>query len=57
MGHSLQAVALLVNAASSVFAVPLAIRIHEGLVWSNRDQPGQRVEVNIVAVLIYPADI
>src|SRR5499427_6348176 len=38
MGHSLQAVALLVNAASSVFAVPLAIQIHEGLVWSNRDQ-------------------
>ena len=38
MGHSLQAIALLVNAASSVFAVPLAIRIHEGLVWSNRDQ-------------------
>ena len=38
MGHSLQAVALLVNAASSVFAVPLAVRIHEGLVWSNRDQ-------------------
>ena len=38
MGHSLQAVALLVNAAASVFAVPLAIHIHEGLVWSNRDK-------------------
>src|SRR5215469_17004305 len=38
MGHSLQAVALLVHAASSFFAVPLALRIHEGLVWSNRDQ-------------------
>ena len=38
MGHSLQAVSLLVAAASSVFAVPLAIRIHEGLVWSNRDK-------------------
>ena len=38
MGHSLQAVALLVHAAKSVFAVPLAIRIHEGLVWSNRDK-------------------
>jgi hypothetical protein len=38
MGHSLQAIALLVNAASSVFAVPLAIRIHEGLVWSNRNK-------------------
>src|SRR5580700_215134 len=38
MGHSLQAVSLLVQAASSVFAVPLAARIHEGLVWSNRDR-------------------
>src|ERR1700751_1303409 len=38
MGHSLQAVCLLVGAALSVFAVPLAVRIHEGLVWSNRDQ-------------------
>ena len=26
------------HAANSVFAVPLAMRIHEGLVWSNRDQ-------------------
>lgn len=38
MGHSLQAVSLLVHAAKTVFAVPLAIRIHEGLVWSNRDK-------------------
>ena len=38
MGHSLQAIALLVHAASGFFAVPLALRIHEGLVWSNRDQ-------------------
>ena len=38
MGHSLQAVSLLVQAASSVFAVPLAARIHEGLVFSNRDR-------------------
>ena len=38
MGHSLQAVGLLVHAAQSVFAVPLAARIHEGLVWSNRDR-------------------
>lgn len=38
MGHSLQAVGLLVRAAHSVLAVPLAARIHEGLVWSNRDQ-------------------
>jgi DDE superfamily endonuclease len=38
MGHSLQAVGLLVHAANSVFCVPLAVRIHEGLVWSNRDK-------------------
>ena len=38
MGHSLQAVSLLVQAAASVFAVPLAMRIHEGVVWSNRDR-------------------
>src|SRR6478609_9104980 len=37
MGHSMQAVSILVQAASSVFAVPLTVRIHEGLVWSNRD--------------------
>jgi hypothetical protein len=38
MGHSLQAVSVLVHAARSVFALPLAVRIHEGLVWSNRDR-------------------
>ncbi len=38
IGHSLQAVSLLVQAQESAFAVPLAARIHEGLVWSNRDQ-------------------
>jgi hypothetical protein len=38
LGHSLQAVSLLVHAAASVFAVPLAVRIHEGVVWSNRDR-------------------
>ena len=38
MGHSLQAVSLLVHAAASFFAVPLAVRIHEGVVWSNRDR-------------------
>src|ERR1700727_2658091 len=38
MGHPLQAVSLLVEAAASVFAVPLAMRIHEGVVWSNRDR-------------------
>jgi hypothetical protein len=37
MGHSFQAIALLVSACRSVFAVPLASRIHEGIVFSNRD--------------------
>jgi hypothetical protein len=38
MGHSLQAVALLVQAAGVCLAVPVAARIHEGVVWSARDQ-------------------
>ena len=38
MGHSCQAVAVLVGALQSVFAVPLASRIHEGIVFSNRDK-------------------
>jgi hypothetical protein len=37
-GHSCQAVAVLMQAAASIFAVPLACRIHEGVVFSNRDQ-------------------
>ena len=38
MGHSCQAVAVLTSALKSVFAVPLASRIHEGVVFSNRDK-------------------
>ena len=38
MGHSLQVVAVLVQAAGTCMAVPLASRIHEGIVWSNRDR-------------------
>jgi len=38
-GHSFQAVSVLVRtAAGHAAAVPLAARIHEGVVWSNRDQ-------------------
>lgn len=37
-GHSCQAVAVLTQALSSDFALPLACRIHEGTVFSNRDQ-------------------
>ena len=38
LGHSCQAVAVLAQALSSVFAVPLTCRIHEGVVFSNRDK-------------------
>jgi hypothetical protein len=38
LGHSCQAVALLARGLSSVVAIPLAARIHEGVVFSNRDQ-------------------
>jgi hypothetical protein len=37
-GHSCQAIAVLTRALSSVFALPLAARIHEGVVFSNRDR-------------------
>jgi hypothetical protein len=38
MGHSLQAVALLAGAHESPFAIPLVSRIHEGVIFSNRDR-------------------
>jgi hypothetical protein len=39
MGHSFEAVSLLVRgAAGHVAAIPLTARIHEGLIWSNRDK-------------------
>lgn len=38
MGHSCQVVALLVQTAGVYLGVPIACRIHEGLVWSNRDR-------------------
>lgn len=37
-GHSCQALAVLTQALASIFALPLACRIHEGAVFSNRDQ-------------------
>jgi hypothetical protein len=40
-GHSCQAISVVAAASSSAFAVPLAARIHEGLVFSNRDQRAQ----------------
>jgi hypothetical protein len=38
MGHSFQAVGILAGALNSAFAVPLISRIHEGVVFSNRDK-------------------
>ena len=38
MGHSLQAIALLVQVAGVCLAVPVTARIHEGIVWSARDR-------------------
>lgn len=38
MGHSCQTVSLLAGRGNQVFAVPLAARIHEGVVFSNRDR-------------------
>lgn len=38
MGHSTGAISMLVNAASSLLAVPLDIQIHEGVIFSNRDK-------------------
>lgn len=37
MGHSIQVISVLVAAAGSFFAVPLSGRIHEGVVFTNRD--------------------
>lgn len=38
MGHSWQAVSLLVRAKETFFACPLSIRLHEGVKFSNRDK-------------------
>jgi len=36
-GHSCQCISVLAGIGSSIFAIPLICRIHEGLVFSNRD--------------------
>lgn len=48
-GHSCQAIAVVVNAASSFFALPLVCRIHEGTVFSNRSR--QTLLDKLVALL------
>jgi hypothetical protein len=37
-GHSCQVISVVVKAASSFFALPLACRIHEGVIFTNRDK-------------------
>ena len=37
MGHSCQAISILVTGLRSIVALPLVARIHEGLIFSNRD--------------------
>jgi len=37
-GHSCQAVAIVAGALETFFAIPLSCRIHEGIVFSNRDK-------------------
>jgi hypothetical protein len=53
-GHSCQAVAVLTRALSSVFAIPLACRIHEGVLFSNRDK---RTLLDKMILLINALDI
>lgn len=38
LGHSCQAISAVTLSGTSAFAVPLAARIHEGLIFSNRDR-------------------
>lgn len=53
-GHSCQAVALLAGTVRSVFAIPLAGRIHDGVVFSNRDT---RTALDKMIQLIVSLDI
>jgi len=53
-GHSCQAVAVLTQALSSVFALPLACRIHEGTVFSNRDH---RTLLDKMILLLHSLDL
>jgi hypothetical protein len=54
MGHSLQAIAILAGAMESVFAIPLISRIHEGVVFSNRDK---RTLLDKMLLLIHSLEI
>jgi len=49
MGHSTQAIAILVGSLRTVFAVPLVGRIHEGVVFSNRTKHTQLDKMMLMA--------
>lgn len=54
-GHSCQALALLVGCAQSFFALPLTCRIHEGIVFSNRQTKSLLDKmINLVRSLTIP---
>lgn len=57
-GHSCQAIAVVVQAASGFFALPLASRIHEGTVFTNRDRRtllDKLVELLVSLKIVLPA--
>jgi len=49
LGHSCQAISAVAGAEATAFAVPLAARIHEGVVFSNRD--GRRQPIKLFSLL------
>lgn len=53
-GHSCQAIAILAGAMNSVFAIPLVSRIHEGVIFSNRDK---RTLLDKMVILIESLDM
>jgi len=54
MGHSCQAVCILVKGLTDMVALPLAARIHEGVVFSNRDK---RTLLDKMAILVLGLNI
>lgn len=54
MGHSCQAACILVECLASVAAIPLAARIHEGVVFSNRDR---RTTLDKMVLLLFELGI
>jgi len=49
LGHSCQEISAVAGAQATAFAVPLAARIHEGVVFSNRD--GRRLPIKLFSLL------